>query len=160
MTAILELTDVEFGYGTFQVLFGVSLHLEQGEILALLGTNGAGKSTLLRVLTGLDKPQAGTILFDGRDVTGWAAEKLCATRSASAYFPWPSRRVASCSFRSAPCTLVRSAACRLGNGTSTPAPVRPGTLRSKRRSRSAPASPSAVPLKQVGPAPQGARPNL
>ena len=78
MTHILEAHDIEFSYGSFQILFGISLHVEQGEILALLGTNGAGKSTLLRVLTGLERPQSGTVTFDGRDVTGWPAERLAA----------------------------------------------------------------------------------
>jgi ABC-type branched-subunit amino acid transport system ATPase component len=73
---ILELIDVDFHYGPLHVLFGVSLRVLRGEILALLGTNGAGKSTVLRVLSGLSPPTAGRILFEGRDVTGTPAEAL------------------------------------------------------------------------------------
>jgi ABC-type branched-subunit amino acid transport system ATPase component len=74
--SIVEVEDVEFSYGRLQVLFGVSLQLERGEALALLGTNGAGKSTLLRVLCGLESPSSGRVLLDGADVTGRPAEEL------------------------------------------------------------------------------------
>jgi ABC-type branched-subunit amino acid transport system ATPase component len=76
VTPILAAHDVEFSYGRLQVLFGVSLSVEQGEALALLGTNGAGKSTLLRVIAGLETPSAGRVQLDGRDVTGTPAELL------------------------------------------------------------------------------------
>jgi ABC-type branched-subunit amino acid transport system ATPase component len=59
------------------VLFGVSLSVEEGEILGLLGTNGAGKSTVLRVLAGLESPTSGTITLAGDDVTSTPAEDLC-----------------------------------------------------------------------------------
>jgi len=67
--ALVGIEAIDFSYGTMQVLFGVSLHIEQGEILALLGTNGAGKSTLLRVLSGLAPSDRGRVVFDGTDVT-------------------------------------------------------------------------------------------
>jgi ABC-type branched-subunit amino acid transport system ATPase component len=73
---VLEARDVEFAYGRLQVLFGVTLSVERGEALALLGTNGAGKSTLLRVLCGLEAPSRGTVTLDGADVTGAPAEDL------------------------------------------------------------------------------------
>ena len=73
---ILEARDIEFSYGRLQVLFGISVHVDPGEALALLGTNGAGKSTLLRALCGLDAPTAGQVLLDGEDVTGVPAEEL------------------------------------------------------------------------------------
>jgi ABC-type branched-subunit amino acid transport system ATPase component len=73
---LLEADEVEFSYGHHQVLFGVSLHVEPGETLALLGTNGAGKSTFLRCLAGLQKPSGGRILFDGRDISGLPAEEV------------------------------------------------------------------------------------
>jgi ABC-type branched-subunit amino acid transport system ATPase component len=72
----LAARDIEFSYGTVQVLFGTSLHVEPGEALALLGTNGAGKSTLLRVLAGLEKPSSGSVELNGVDVTGVPAEKI------------------------------------------------------------------------------------
>ena len=60
---------VDVAYDKVQVLFGVDLEVRQGEIIALLGTNGAGKSTLLKAISGLVDPIAGTIVFDGRDIT-------------------------------------------------------------------------------------------
>ena len=71
---ILRTAELDFSYGKLQVLFGVSIELQQGEALALLGTNGAGKSTWLRAVSGLDAPTAGTIEFEGEDVTGKPAE--------------------------------------------------------------------------------------
>ena len=74
---LLEVADVHYAYGPVPVLFGVSLRVEQGEILGLLGTNGAGKSTLLHVIAGLATPARGSITFAGHDVTGAPAEQLC-----------------------------------------------------------------------------------
>ena len=73
---VLHVDGVDFSYGHLQVLFGISLDVFQGEALGLVGTNGAGKSTLLRVIAGLDKPTTGSVTFDGRDITGMAAERL------------------------------------------------------------------------------------
>jgi ABC-type branched-subunit amino acid transport system ATPase component len=73
---MLEARGVEFAYGKVQVLFGVDLKVEAGEIVALLGTNGAGKSTLLNLLAGLDTPGAGSVILDGDDVTGVDAGEL------------------------------------------------------------------------------------
>jgi branched-chain amino acid transport system ATP-binding protein len=67
--ALLALHKLDVAYDQVQVLFGVDLELEEGEIVALLGTNGAGKSTLLRAISGLVDPIGGAIVFDGRDVT-------------------------------------------------------------------------------------------
>ena len=73
---VLEADEIDFSYGRLQVLFGVSLCVEPGEALALLGTNGAGKTTLLRVLAGLESPSSGRVRLNGVDVTGTAAEDL------------------------------------------------------------------------------------
>jgi len=73
---LVELADIDFNYGLIQILFGVSLTVDRGEILALLGTNGAGKSTVLRVLCGLAPPRSGKVLFEGKDVTGTPAEEM------------------------------------------------------------------------------------
>jgi ABC-type branched-subunit amino acid transport system ATPase component len=70
--------DIEFSYGRLQVLFGVSLDVEPGEAVALVGTNGAGKSTVLRVVAGLEHPSAGTVTLDGVDISGVGAERLAA----------------------------------------------------------------------------------
>lgn len=75
---VLEARGLEFSYGRFQVLFGVSLRLAPGEALALLGPNGAGKSTLLRIIAGLAQPSAGQVFLDGVDITRTPAEALVA----------------------------------------------------------------------------------
>ncbi len=66
---LLLVRDLDVAYGGTQVLFGVDFEVDEGEIVALLGTNGAGKSTLLRAISGLVEPRAGAVIFDGRDST-------------------------------------------------------------------------------------------
>jgi branched-chain amino acid transport system ATP-binding protein len=68
-TALIELEDVDAGYGPFRALFGVSLTLEPGRVLALLGSNGAGKTTIARVCSGLVVPTKGKVWFAGEDLT-------------------------------------------------------------------------------------------
>ncbi|HEX4978487.1 MAG TPA: ATP-binding cassette domain-containing protein [Acidimicrobiales bacterium] len=75
---ILECRGVDAGYGPVQILFDVDVAIKRNEIVALLGTNGAGKSTLLKAISGLLKPWKGEIHFDGRDITGMAANKTAA----------------------------------------------------------------------------------
>lgn len=67
---LIELSSVAAFYGKVEALKGISLHVDNGEIVALLGGNGAGKSTTLRTISGLHKPQAGSVRFDGRDILG------------------------------------------------------------------------------------------
>ncbi|HZU71351.1 MAG TPA: ATP-binding protein, partial [Acidimicrobiales bacterium] len=66
---LLTCRRVDFSYGQLQVLFGVDLTVEAGEMVALLGVNGAGKSTLLKVISGLGLPSAGSVRFGGKDIT-------------------------------------------------------------------------------------------
>ena len=73
---LLEVRDLTFSYGQLQVLFGVSLHVDAGEALALLGTNGAGKSTLLRLIAGLEWPSGGEIVLHGHGIDGLPASQL------------------------------------------------------------------------------------
>jgi branched-chain amino acid transport system ATP-binding protein len=68
--SLLEVQDVKAGYGEFEALHGVSVALEEGETLAVIGANGAGKSTLLRVIAGLLPPTAGHVALDGRRLDG------------------------------------------------------------------------------------------
>lgn len=68
--SLVEAVDIDAGYGDFQALFGITLAVEEGELLALVGANGAGKSTLLSVLAGALPPQAGRVRLDGTDITG------------------------------------------------------------------------------------------
>jgi branched-chain amino acid transport system ATP-binding protein len=68
MTALLQLQDVDVHYGDFQAIHGVSLALDEGETLAVMGANGAGKSTLLKAVSGLADTSAGSITFAGQDI--------------------------------------------------------------------------------------------
>ncbi len=70
MSAVLEASDLVAGYGTKQVLHGVSLRVEAGEIVALIGHNGAGKTTLLKTLFGLLPVRGGEVRYAGRPITG------------------------------------------------------------------------------------------
>ncbi|HWW53950.1 MAG TPA: ATP-binding cassette domain-containing protein, partial [Acidimicrobiales bacterium] len=72
-TPLVALTGVDAAYGQVQVLFGVHLNVDDGEIVGLLGTNGAGKSTVLRVVSGLLAAKRGQVLFDGKDISGLSA---------------------------------------------------------------------------------------
>ncbi len=73
---MLRLTSVDASYGRVQALRGISLHVDEGEIVTLIGANGAGKSTTLEVISGLIRPDAGEVVFDGDDVTAWRPSRL------------------------------------------------------------------------------------
>lgn len=72
----LAVENVDAAYGDVQVLWDVSLAVERGETVALLGANGAGKTTTLRAISGTVSPTAGSVVFDGEDVTGVAPDEL------------------------------------------------------------------------------------
>ena len=76
MSALLEVRDLDFAYGDVQVLRGVSLDVNAGEVVALVGSNGAGKSTTLRNISRLLRPRAGTLKFDGHDLTELASHQV------------------------------------------------------------------------------------
>ncbi len=67
---MLELTDIHTYYGHIHALKGVTLHVMQGEIIALIGGNGAGKTTTLRTISGMQKPRMGTLHYLGQDIAG------------------------------------------------------------------------------------------
>ena len=73
--SMLSCRKVDFSYGQLQVLFGVDFTVDEGEMVALLGTNGAGKSTLLRVISGLGLPSRGSVRYRGADITYLDAER-------------------------------------------------------------------------------------
>jgi ABC-type branched-subunit amino acid transport system ATPase component len=71
---LLSCRGIDFSYGALQVLFEVDFVIDEGEVVALLGTNGAGKSTLLKVISGIELPQRGSVRLSGRDITYLDAE--------------------------------------------------------------------------------------
>ena len=72
---MLEVSNVDAGYGSTVILQDVSLHVEPGEVVTIVGANGAGKTTLLRTISGLVTPRTGAITFEGRDITKLAAHE-------------------------------------------------------------------------------------
>jgi branched-chain amino acid transport system ATP-binding protein len=73
---LLSIKHLESGYGHLQVLWGISLEVSKGELVALLGPNGAGKTTTLRTIAGLPKPKAGLMTFKGRGIDVLPAHKV------------------------------------------------------------------------------------
>lgn len=76
MSALLEVNDLKVAYGSILAVKGVSLFVNEGEIVTLIGSNGAGKSTTLRTISGLLKPKSGTILFRGEHIEGKAGHEI------------------------------------------------------------------------------------
>lgn len=73
---MLKLNDVSVRYGMYEALSDISLYVEQGELVVLLGANGAGKSTIFRTISGLSKPATGTITWNDKSIGGKSASKL------------------------------------------------------------------------------------
>ena len=82
---LLEVRGLETSYGESQVLFGISIGVERGQVVALLGRNGAGKTTTLSSIMGLVRPRAGTIRFDGAEIQG--CEPFEASRAGLGFVP-------------------------------------------------------------------------
>ncbi len=74
--AMLELKDVHSFYGNIEALKGISLYVDEGEIVTLIGANGAGKTTTLRTITGLIKPRQGTVTLEGEDLTKFKPHEI------------------------------------------------------------------------------------
>ena len=74
--ALLEVKGLEVFYGVIQAIKGISFEVNQGEIIALIGANGAGKTTTLQTITGMIPSKAGTIIYDGKDITRTPCHKL------------------------------------------------------------------------------------
>ncbi len=74
--ALLEVEGLEVSYGLIKAIKGVDFHVEQGEIVALIGANGAGKTTIMHALCNLIPKQVGRVVFDGQDITNVPAHKL------------------------------------------------------------------------------------
>ena len=74
--SLLEIADLEVSYGTIRAIKGITFHVEQGEIVALLGANGAGKTTTQKTISGTLRPSGGTIMFEGQRIDGIPAHRL------------------------------------------------------------------------------------
>jgi branched-chain amino acid transport system ATP-binding protein len=74
---ILAVDGLDLYYGDAQALDGVTLAVEEGTIVAIVGANGAGKSSLIRTIAGIERPRAGTIRFRGRDIGGLPSHRVC-----------------------------------------------------------------------------------
>jgi branched-chain amino acid transport system ATP-binding protein len=76
MSALLELEDIHAAYGLSRVLFGISLEVNAGECVCLLGRNGVGKTTTMRSVMGLTPPSAGRVRFKSQDITSWSPYRV------------------------------------------------------------------------------------
>ena len=74
--AMLEVKDLQVYYGMIHAIKGVSFHVNEGEIIALIGANGAGKTTILHTITGLLTPKGGQVMCEGKDITKTPAHKI------------------------------------------------------------------------------------
>jgi branched-chain amino acid transport system ATP-binding protein len=75
-TLMLTLENVSVNYGAIEALTDITLRIEQGEVVTLIGANGAGKTTTLRTITGLLEPKQGRVTYEGKDISGMATHKL------------------------------------------------------------------------------------
>jgi branched-chain amino acid transport system ATP-binding protein len=75
---MLEVEDLHVYYGNIRALDGISLRVESGELVALIGSNGAGKSTTLKTISGLIRPSRGAIRYEGNDITGQSTDRIVA----------------------------------------------------------------------------------
>src|SRR5690348_8198072 len=74
---MLRIEDLDVFHGDAQALDGVSLEIEEGAIVAIVGANGAGKSSLIRTIAGMHRPARGRIVFRGVDIAGWPSHQVC-----------------------------------------------------------------------------------
>lgn len=78
---MIELDNITRSFGTLQVLKGISLNIERGEVVSITGPSGAGKTTLLQIMGSLDKPDGGRVLYDGKDITRMNEKEISAFRN-------------------------------------------------------------------------------
>lgn len=78
---MIQLHDIHKSFGTLEVLKGIDLTINRGEIVSIVGPSGAGKTTLLQIIGTLDRPNSGHVLFDGIDISGYKEKQLSAFRN-------------------------------------------------------------------------------
>jgi len=74
---VLKVENLDVFYGDAQALDGVSLDIDEGSIVAIVGANGAGKTSLIRTIAGMHRPARGRVLYRGQDIAGWPSHKVC-----------------------------------------------------------------------------------
>src|SRR5436190_16066143 len=74
---MLRVEDLDVFHGDAQALDGVTLEIDEGAIVAIVGANGAGKTSLIRTIAGMHRPSRGRILYRGTDIAGWASHRVC-----------------------------------------------------------------------------------
>lgn len=78
---MIELENITRSFGSLQVLKGISLNIDRGEVVSITGPSGAGKTTLLQIMGSLDKPDGGKVLYDGQDITRMSEKEISAFRN-------------------------------------------------------------------------------
>ena len=78
---MINIKDIKKSFGSLQVLRGVNLHIDKGEVISIVGPSGAGKTTLLQLIGALDRPTSGSILFNGRDLASMSDKQLATFRN-------------------------------------------------------------------------------
>ena len=78
---MIELDNITRSFGSLQVLKGISLNIDRGEVVSITGPSGAGKTTLLQIMGSLDKPDGGKVLYDGQDITKMSEKEISAFRN-------------------------------------------------------------------------------
>jgi len=76
MTRVLEVRGLEGGYGAVQILYGIDMHVDEGEFVTIIGPNGCGKSTLIKTIFGISSYYSGDVEYRGQDVSGWRTDQL------------------------------------------------------------------------------------
>ena len=76
MTRVLEIENLEGGYGAVQILYGIDMHVDEGEFVTIIGPNGCGKSTLIKTIFGIATYYSGDVKYRGNDVSGWRTDQL------------------------------------------------------------------------------------
>jgi ABC-type branched-subunit amino acid transport system ATPase component len=85
MSRVLDVSGLEGGYGSVQILYGIDLHVDEGEFVTIIGPNGCGKSTLIKTIFGISTYYRGGVEYRGRDVSGWRTDQL--VNNGIAYVP-------------------------------------------------------------------------
>ena len=78
---MIELDNITRSFGSLQVLKGINLNIERGEVVSITGPSGAGKTTLLQIMGSLDKPESGRVIYDGQDITRMNEKEISAFRN-------------------------------------------------------------------------------